>query len=165
MRSWKTSFCGLLMLFGTVGAQYFPEYARLANFLAAIGAGLGLLFARDNNVTSEQAGAIKPPTVPPPMIGLLLVFAFLLAGCSVLRIKNVQPNGAETTVTAYVPAWPWQDSGKNIERLTVSARTNSFNSSLKGLEDTETTSTNAANLLERTVSAAVGAAVKAAIPP
>jgi hypothetical protein len=52
----KTTICGLMALIGPLVAQYYPEYAAHGNFIGAVGAGAGLLFARDNNVTSEQAG-------------------------------------------------------------------------------------------------------------
>lgn len=63
MKSWKTSVAGLLVLIGGGLAQFFPEYAKLAGLLTHVGAGFGLLAARDNNVSSEQAGV--NPTVTP----------------------------------------------------------------------------------------------------
>lgn len=59
MKSWKTTVGGLIALLGTTLAATWPEYSKIGTFLASFGAGLGLLFARDNKVTSEQAGA-KP---------------------------------------------------------------------------------------------------------
>lgn len=59
MRSWKTTLGGVISLVGTCLAATWPEYAKAGAFLASLGAGLGLLFARDNNVTSEDVGA-KP---------------------------------------------------------------------------------------------------------
>jgi len=59
MKSWKTTVCGVLALVGPLIAQFYPEHANHGNFIGALGAGLGLLFARDNRVTSEDIG-IKP---------------------------------------------------------------------------------------------------------
>jgi hypothetical protein len=65
MNSWKTTLCGIL----TIAASGItlvaiplldndpltvPNYTA---FVAALTAGIGLLFARDNGVTSEAAGA------------------------------------------------------------------------------------------------------------
>ena len=62
MTSWKTSLGGLLAMVAAAldmlpdhagGAQWIKPYAP---FLAALAAGIIGLAARDNNVTSEQAG-------------------------------------------------------------------------------------------------------------
>lgn len=56
MKSWRTNLCGIAALVGPLIAQFYPEHAHHGNFIGAVGAGLGLLFARDNKVTSEQLG-------------------------------------------------------------------------------------------------------------
>jgi len=65
-KSWKTSLAGIAAILTAGGAALTaltdgnpatePDYAAL---IAAVIAGVGLLFARDNGVTSEQAGASK----------------------------------------------------------------------------------------------------------
>jgi hypothetical protein len=52
--SYKTSLSGLLAIgFGA----YLLSIGQTSEGMASISSGLGLLCARDNNVTSEQAGA------------------------------------------------------------------------------------------------------------
>jgi len=48
-----------------------------------------------------------------------------------------------------------------VERVSIQARTNSSSINLRGLEESQTTSTNATALFEGVVRAAVGAAVGA----
>lgn len=65
-KSWKTSLAGIAAILTAGGAALTaitdgnpstePDYAAL---IAAVMAGIGLLFARDNGVTSEEAGAGK----------------------------------------------------------------------------------------------------------
>ena len=93
-----------------------------------------------------------------------LAFACLLPmlplGCAMVSIRNLDGD-KRTTATAYVPAWPWQDSQQIVDRLTVSARTNgAFSASLRASES-EVTNT---NLVSTVVNAAVGAAVRASKP-
>jgi hypothetical protein len=64
--SLKTTICGVAALIGTVVIQFYPEYARHGNALVAIATGLGLIFARDNNVTSAQVEAAKIQNNPQP---------------------------------------------------------------------------------------------------
>lgn len=64
-KSWKTTLCGIL----TIAASGITLVAiplldadpltipNWTAFIAALTAGIGLLFARDNGVTSESAGA------------------------------------------------------------------------------------------------------------
>lgn len=59
MTSLKTTICGSVALIGTIVIQFYPEYTRHGNALVALATGLGLLFARDNTVTSEQVKAAK----------------------------------------------------------------------------------------------------------
>lgn len=64
MRSWKTSAAGIAAIVAAVAAAVAalfdadpatnPDWAAVA---AAVLAGVGLLAARDNDVTSESAGA------------------------------------------------------------------------------------------------------------
>ena len=62
-RSWKTTLCGAIALIGASIAQFYPEQARHGLFLSAVGTGLGLLFARDNNVSSDALGIKKASEV------------------------------------------------------------------------------------------------------
>lgn len=59
MRSWKTTTFGAIALIGSTFAQFYPEFERHGLFIAQIGGALGLLFARDNNVSSEALGIKK----------------------------------------------------------------------------------------------------------
>ncbi len=62
-KSWKTTVTGLLtivvVLAGAVKAYLTGVAIDYPTVISAITAGVGLITARDNNVTSEQAGA-KP---------------------------------------------------------------------------------------------------------
>jgi hypothetical protein len=73
MKSWKTTLCGSLALIGALITQFYPEFAKHGGFVAALASGLGLLFARDNKVTSEDAGAktqgCPASPQPPPSAG------------------------------------------------------------------------------------------------
>jgi hypothetical protein len=59
VKSWKTTAAGLVAAIGTylVGAEGLPPWWKhVGNILQMVGvAGIGMM-ARDNNVTSEQAG-------------------------------------------------------------------------------------------------------------
>lgn len=57
LKSWKTSLAGIIAIVTVIVEIYFPEYAPGLAKLAAAAVGAGLLAARDNNVSSEQAGA------------------------------------------------------------------------------------------------------------
>lgn len=66
--SWKTSATGIGAIFSAVYGTYIQVHQGVnpdwPTAIAAIAGGLGLIFARDNNVTSEQAGAGKTATTP-----------------------------------------------------------------------------------------------------
>jgi len=62
--SWRTTLAGVaaagVALLAVVQAYFDNDPATIPNWEVAIGAilaGIGLIFARDNTVTSEQAGA------------------------------------------------------------------------------------------------------------
>lgn len=64
MKSWKTTAAGIGAILVAVGsaltATFDADPTTVADWgavIAAIIAGAGLILARDNNVTSEQAGA------------------------------------------------------------------------------------------------------------
>ena len=59
MKSWKTSLAGLIAIAAPICASIWPKYADAILKASTAAAGCGLLAARDNNVTSEQAGAGK----------------------------------------------------------------------------------------------------------
>jgi hypothetical protein len=59
MKSWKTTLGGLALVICQVGAVIWPEYAGKFTSIGSILGGAGLIAARDNNVTSEKAGAAK----------------------------------------------------------------------------------------------------------
>lgn len=88
MMSWKTTVCGLLALVGGALAQFFPEYAKLGGFFASVGSGAGLLFARDNNVTSEEA--IGKKSLPPSLLLCALAGLLILPACQFLPGRTNQ---------------------------------------------------------------------------
>lgn len=66
MASWRTTTTGILAIVAAVAtvlkAELDGDPATVADWgtaMAAVLAGIGLLVARDNAVTSEQAGAVK----------------------------------------------------------------------------------------------------------
>ena len=68
--SWKTTSAGITMIVGGAAGLYFAyksgnlNEAAITGGVTAILGGVGLLFARDNNVTSEQANASQKPPQP-----------------------------------------------------------------------------------------------------
>jgi hypothetical protein len=62
MTSWKTTLAGIGALLGSLAAAIKLFLAgdlvsAISTLVAGVSAGIGLIHARDNNVTSEQAGA------------------------------------------------------------------------------------------------------------
>lgn len=70
MGSWKTTSAGILAIVGGLAGLYFSfktgnlNETTITTSAGAILTGVGLIFARDNNVTSEQVGAGQKPPQP-----------------------------------------------------------------------------------------------------
>jgi hypothetical protein len=87
------------------------------------------------------------------------LLALPLIGCSTVRIEDARG----VRFVARVPAWPWQDSLRALERLNISTRTNGTTTiAIRGLNETEATGSNAVELVSRTAGAVVRAAIEAA---
>jgi len=111
--SWKTTLCGVLALLGSLIPQFFPEAVKLGQFLSAFAGGLGLIFARDNNKTSEDVGA-TPAVVHEPRHGrpggtgtiigalFLCAFAIFFAGCASTPQADAQRIQSAAKVAAFV---------------------------------------------------------------
>ena len=67
-RSWKTTACGAAAVIATavIGADFGPLATKIASCVAAASAGLGLLFARDNNVSSQDVADTAKKDAPTP---------------------------------------------------------------------------------------------------
>lgn len=65
MGSWKTTSAGIAAIVGGLVALYFAykngnlNEATVTTTVTAILGGLGLIFARDNDKSSEDVGAVK----------------------------------------------------------------------------------------------------------
>jgi len=57
MKSWKTTLAGLLAILSAAVGAFWPQHLPLVGTLTGVLAGLGLIAARDNNVTSGQVFA------------------------------------------------------------------------------------------------------------
>jgi len=89
---------------------------------------------------------------------LLLILPFLVQSCSYVSANR-------DGFRAYMPVYPWQDSTRLIERMSVSTGTNRFTASVRGLSETDVTSTNAVHLIEAVTKGAMEGAVKALVKP
>lgn len=74
-RSWKTTAAGLAAIFTSLGGiltaltdndpKTVPEWSLAGPLIIS---GFGLLFARDNDKSSEDVGAAKPAAAAPPTV-------------------------------------------------------------------------------------------------
>lgn len=69
--SWKTTLSGIAVILGALASALKTGLdgdwpTAITALVTGIPAGVGLIAARDNDVTSEQAGAAKPATPPAP---------------------------------------------------------------------------------------------------
>lgn len=118
MKSWKTTAAGVVAIAAQFVAFRWPEYAPLAAKVTALMAGLGLMAARDNNVTSEQAGAgpakagTTNPGLPPYLkvitlgLGLCLFSGCAWGGNAVKMARELAKDPATVTVRIEVGT-PW----------------------------------------------------------
>lgn len=105
--SWKTTSTGLVTILGGIVRLCFAVKAgnvteeAVMTTLIAIVTGLGLIYARDNNVTSEQVNAGKTNTTATPLIGLIALGGLLaLAACAPLTPAPVAPGQDAVVVNA-----------------------------------------------------------------
>jgi hypothetical protein len=56
-KSWRTTLAGLVGIAGAIATIVWPEYAAKIGAISTAIVGSGLLAARDNKVSSEDAGA------------------------------------------------------------------------------------------------------------
>lgn len=109
MTSWKTTSAGILAIVGGLTRLYFAFKAgsfteeAITTAATAILTGIGLMFARDNNVTSEQVQAAKEAKAEKGTGGFSL-FAWLLVALVALvamglaltacKAPHLEPGGA-----------------------------------------------------------------------
>lgn len=107
MNSWKTTVSGAGVLACQLAACFLPpEWAGKCMQAGAILAAFGLMAARDNNVTSEQAGARTDNTIGQAVAGKVvvwvigLVVCLGLSGCSTSGLAKVVRELAKDPATA-----------------------------------------------------------------
>ena len=67
-RSWKTTACGAAAIVATavIGADFSPIITKIAACVGSAAAGLGLMFSRDNNVSSQDVADAAKKDAPKP---------------------------------------------------------------------------------------------------
>lgn len=162
MKSWKTTLGGALAALGTTVAILDPDWARWGGLVAAFGTFFGLLFARDNNVTSEQAGA-KPIPGKLPLTIFFVGMLVGLSGCSSLGTDQTEtaPDGTQRHTRTRV--WTFWDSHNDLAKLRTALTDKTQSVVVSGLAQ-ESSGSNAVALVESAVGAAVRAGVQAAKP-
>lgn len=115
-----------------------------------------------NELPASPSATLLPPqprlaAVATLCLLLACVATLLLSGCSTVKVYD---DNRAVGFTATIPSWPWQDSTRVIDRMNLSARTNGFTASMRGLNEEQSTSTHATQLVTDIVAAVVRAAVK-----
>lgn len=164
MKSWKTTLCGIVGLLGALISQFYPEYARHGAFLAALGAGLGLIFARDH-------GAGGPPDLPQPVkitnVALWLLMAVgimvMFTGCARFHSVQVETSldGSRRETRQTISTF-W-DSKSEVSKVRATTTDKSQGLSIGSVSESSS-GTNATDLVKSAVGAAVSAAVGAVKP-
>ncbi len=131
MKSWKTTSAGILTIIGALVSLWFerhfltPEIVMAA--ATAVLTGIGLILARDNDKTSEDAGA-KPASGPRPGIPLmLLALCGLLAfapGCANTQNTSgrLLVSTVQTVDTAMQGWWTYEALGHATPDQVVAVR-------------------------------------------
>lgn len=99
MKSWKTSLGGYGLILCQIGAVIWPQFAVKFTAIGSILAGAGLIAARDNNVTSEQAHAPAASPVVAVKLMVLCLVGLTATGCATqFATETVRsPDGSSTT--------------------------------------------------------------------
>ena len=167
LMNWKTnphaSGAVYLAVLCELGKLWFPQFADKFDGTAKILTFYGILAA-------TTSGGPTPPATPEKNEGstmktattltMLILCGFIFSGCAFVKIND--PQTGKPIVNAAVPAWPWQDSARTIAGISVTSRTNYTRATMTGLDDSQTTTSNAVNLVQSVVGAAVGAAINSA---
>jgi hypothetical protein len=164
MNSRQTTICGIVALVGGLLAQFFPEYARLGGFLAALGTGVGLMLARDNNKSSEQVGATSVPIKVTNLTTLLLLcfvlsIAVCLVGCA--RFTSRMEKKADGSVTSVQHVTTFWDSQNAVAKLKASSTEKTPVTLSVGSINEEATSTN----ITAAAGEMLGTALRALVKP
>ncbi len=88
----------------------------------------------------------------------IALLVLLLCGCNTVSVND--PNSG-VAFRATMMAWPWQDSSRIMERMNLSSKGSNFTASIRGLTESEVTSTNFQNLVEAVMAGAVRGAISA----
>lgn len=103
MTSWKTTLCGILAIIGGGMTQFFhdvPWMMKLGGFLATTAPAVGLLFARDNKTTSEQALGL-PRKIVGGVLMLAVGLSVLFTGCASYKAAGVVTVTAEKAMESW----------------------------------------------------------------
>lgn len=87
MKSWKTTLGGALGALGLAIVAISPEFKTIGLVIAAFGQFFNGLFGRDNNVTSEEAGA-KPTRVAVLVASALMLFTFSTSAAEAAKVEK-----------------------------------------------------------------------------
>lgn len=115
--SWKTTIGGILSAVGFAMRKH-PATAPWSDLVQEVGIGIGLLAARDNNVTSEQAGAAKGPSIPVSVKMMILFLSVsLFSGCA--RFVGQTETRADGTSITRFRAYTLFDSKSELTKVIV----------------------------------------------
>ncbi len=103
-----------------------------------------------------QSQPVKVTTSASALLILALMPALMGMGCAYVKAYDDQRQAGFKTV---MPAWPWQDTTAVLDRMNVSSKSNSFTASVRGLSESDTISTNVADIAGKITGAAVSAIV------
>ena len=112
--------------------------------------------AIDNNTSAiKDLTAALRTWKPGPPLALLAAGLLTLGtvGCSMVKLSA--PDGS--TVTALVPAWPWQDAAQTVKRAAITTKGTNTSVSLDGSTLTTATNTNTLQFLQNVVANAIAA--------
>lgn len=117
----------MLAIIGGGLTQFFPDVPvlfKLGGFLATCAPAIGLLFARDNNVTSEQAGATAPRSgISTPLLALAaaLGLSALMVGCASYKVVGTVTVTAERAMTSWATYYDAAHANPAAHDTTVTA--------------------------------------------